>query len=59
MEEEKIVEEEQKPHFSFPWGAAITIAVLMVLVITCLVVLLVLGPQEEVTSSSQIAVSSL
>ena len=43
----------------FPWAVAIVIGVLMVLIIVCFVVIMILGPQDPVTSSSQISGSSL
>ena len=43
----------------FPWAVAIIIGVLMLLVIICFVVVMILGPGDPVTSSSQISASSL
>ncbi len=60
MEEEKLPEQvEEKPHFSFPVGTAIFIGILMLLIIVCFIVVMILGPEDPVTSSSQISVSSL
>ena len=68
MKEDKKVEQEATESvpgnnkietIHFPWIAAIIIGVLMLLIIACFVVLLVLGPGETATSSSQISQSSL
>ena len=69
MEEEKKTSEleeteaapidERKETMHFPWAVAIIIGVLMALIIACFIVIMVLGPQDPVTSSSQISGSSL
>ena len=51
--------EERKETMHFPWAIAIIIGVLMALIIACFIVIMVLGPQDPVTSSSQISGSSL
>lgn len=43
----------------FPWSIAVIIGVLMVLIIACFVTVMILGPEDPVTSSSQIAASSV
>ena len=70
MEEEKKTNEEleeteaapidqKKETIHFPWAIAIIIGVLMVLMIACFIVVMILGPVNPVTSSSQISSSSL
>ena len=69
MEEEKKVNEpqetevvpidEKKETIHFPWTMAIIIGVLMLLIIACFVVIMILGPGDPVTSSSQISESLL
>ena len=69
MEEEKKTRELQETEavpinnkietVRFPWAVAIIIGVLMLLVIICFVVVMILGPEDPVTSSSQISASSL
>ena len=69
MEEEnktEQVEETEAAHVDqkaetihFPWTIAIIIAVLMVLIITCFVIVMILGPIDPATSSSQNISSSL
>ena len=70
MEEEKKTNEEleeteaapidqKKETIHFPWAIAIIIGVLMVLMIACFIVVMILGPVNPVTSSSQISGSSL
>ena len=51
--------DERKETMHFPWAVAIVIGVLMVLIIACFIVIMILGPQDPVTSSSQISASSL
>ena len=65
MEEEKKVNEPQETEvvpvdekaetIHFPWAIAIIIGVLMLLIIACFVVVMILGPGDPVTSSSQIS----
>ena len=43
----------------FPWTVAIVIGVLALLIIACFIVVMILGPVNPVTSSSQISGSSL
>lgn len=69
MEEEKKTNEleeneaapvdEKRETIHFPWAVAIVIGVLMVLMIACFIVIMILGPNDPVTSSSQISASSL
>ena len=60
LEETATVEIDQKREtIHFPWAMAIVIAVLMVLIITCFIVVMILGPVNPVTSSSQNSLSSL
>ena len=51
--------DEKKETIHFPWAIAIIIGVLMVLIIACFVVVMILGPNDPVTSSSQSIASSL
>ena len=51
--------EERKETMHFPWAIAIIIGVLMALIIACFIVIMILGPNDPVTSSSQISASSL
>ena len=46
--------DEKKETTHFPWTIAIIIGVLMLLIIACFVVIMILGPGDPVTSSSQI-----
>jgi len=65
MDKEKILNEpqetevvpidEKKETVHFPWAIAIIIGVLMLLIIACFIVVMVLGPGDPVTSSSQIS----
>ena len=65
MDKEKILNEpqetevvpidEKKETVQFPWAVAIIIGVLMLLIIACFIVVMVLGPGDPVTSSSQIS----
>ena len=67
MEEEKKELEEteavpvdpKKETIHFPWAIAIIIGVLMLLIIACFIVVMILGPGDPVTSSSQISGSSM
>lgn len=69
MEKEKILNEpqetevvpidEKKETIHFPWTMAIIIGVLMLLIIACFVVVMILGPGDSLTSSSQISESLL
>lgn len=43
----------------FPWAVAIVIGVLALLIIACFIVVMILGPVNPVTSSSQISGSSM
>ena len=54
-ETEAVPVDEQKETIHFPWAIAIIIGVLMVLIIACFVVVMILGPGNPVTSSSQIS----
>lgn len=51
--------EERKETFHFPWTFAIIIGVLMVLIIACFITVMILGPEDPVTTSSQISGSSM
>ena len=53
---ESVPVDEKKETIHFPWFIAIIIGVLMVLIIACFIVVMVLGPQDPVSSSSQINV---
>ena len=53
---ESVPVDEKKETIHFPWFIAIIIGVLMVLIIACFIVVMVLGPQDPVSSSSQITV---
>ena len=65
MDKEKILHEQQETEvvpidekretIHFPWVAALIIGVLMLLIIACFIVIMVLGPGDPVTSSSQIS----
>ena len=60
LEETEVVPvDDKKETIHFPWAMAIIIGVLMVLIIACFIVIMVLGPQDSVTSSSQISESLL
>ena len=60
LEEAEVVPvDDKKETIHFPWAMAIIIGVLMVLIIACFIVIMVLGPQDPVTSSSQISESLL
>ena len=39
----------------FPWTIAIIIGVLMLLIIACFVIIMILGPEDPATSSSEIS----
>lgn len=58
-ETESVPIDEKTETIHFPWTIAIIIGVLMVLMIACFIVIMVLGPGDAATSSSQIDVSSL
>ena len=53
---ESVPVDEKKETIHFPWTIAIIIGVLMVLIIACFIVVMILGPQDPVSSSSQINV---
>ena len=60
LEETEVVPVDEKLEtIHFPWTIAIIIGVLIVLIIACFVVIMILGPEDPVTSSSQISGSSL
>ena len=48
--------DERKETIHFPWAIAIIIGVLMVLIIACFIIIMVLGPEDSASSSSQITV---
>ena len=57
LEETEVVPvDERKETMHFPWAIAIIIGVLMLLIIACFIVVMVLGPGDPVSSSSQITV---
>ena len=58
-ETEAVPIDERKETIHFPWAIAIIIGVLMVLIIACFIVVMILGPEDPVTSSSEIISSSL
>ena len=58
-ETEAVPLDEKKETIHFPWAIAIIIGVLMVLIIACFIVIMVLGPEDPVTTSSEIISSSL
>ena len=53
VEESEVSDKPEAIHF--PWTIAIIIGVLMLLIIACFIVVMVLGPGDPVTSSSQIS----
>ena len=55
-ETEVVPVDEKKETMHFPWAIAIIIGVLMLLIIACFIVIMVLGPEDPATSSSQITV---
>ena len=56
LEEANPSETNESPEkIHFPWTIAIIIGVLMVLIIACFIVVMILGPVNPVTSSSQIS----
>ena len=60
LEETEVVPVNEKLEtIHFPWTIAIIIGVLILLIIACFVVIMILGPEDPVTSSSQISGSSL
>ena len=55
IEEVDETEVSDKPEtIRFPWTIAIIIGVLMILIIACFIVVMILGPVNPATSSSQI-----
>ena len=59
QETESVPVDEKNETIHFPWAMAIIIGVLMLLIIACFVVIMILGPGDPVTSSSQISESLL
>ena len=60
LEETEVVPVNEKLEtIHFPWTIAIIIGVLILLIIACFVVIMILGPEDPVTSSSQISESLL
>lgn len=59
METETVPIDNKKETIHFPWAIAIIIGVLMVLIIACFIVVMILGPEDPVTASSQITSSSM
>ena len=59
METETVPIDNKKETIHFPWAIAIIIGVLMVLIIACFIVVMILGPEDPVTASSQINSSSM
>ena len=58
-ETEAVPIDPNKETIHFPWSIAIVIGVLMLLVIACFIVVMILGPEDPVTSSSQIISGSM
>ena len=58
-ETEAVPIDDNKETIHFPWAIAIIIGVLMVLIIACFIVVMILGPEDPVSSSSEIISSSL
>ena len=58
-ETEAVPIDPNKETIHFPWAIAIIIGVLMALIIACFIVIMILGPEDPVTSSSEIISSSL
>ena len=54
-ETETVPVDNQKETIHFPWAVAIIIGVLMLLIIACFIVVMILGPGDPVTFSSQIS----
>ena len=52
---EEVPLDEKRETFQFPWTIAIMIGVLMVLIIACFIVIMILGPEDPATSSSEIS----
>ena len=50
--------DEKRETIQFPWAIAIIIGVLMVLIIACFIVIMILGPEDPATSSSDISTNS-
>ena len=59
QETETVPIDEKHETIHFPWAVAIIIGVLMLLIIACFIVIMVLGPEDPVTTSSQISGSSM
>ena len=59
QETELVPIDEKRETVYFPWTMAIIIGVLMLLIIACFIVVMILGPEDPITSSSQITSSSL
>ena len=53
---EAVPVDEKRETIHFPWSIAIIIGVLMVLIIACFIIIMVLGPEDSASSSSQITV---
>ena len=47
--------DEKRETIQFPWAIAIIIGVLMILMIACFIVIMILGPEDPATSSSEIS----
>ena len=58
-ETEAVPIDERKETIHFPWAIGIVMGVLMVLIIACFIVIMILGPEDPVTTSSEIISSSL
>ena len=52
---EEVPLDEKRETFQFPWAIAFIIGVLMVLIIACFIVIMILGPEDPATSSSEIS----
>ena len=52
---EAVPVDEKRETIHFPWSIAIIIGVLMVLIIACFIIIMILGPEDPATSSSEIS----
>ena len=55
QETESVPIDPNKETIHFPWSIAIIIGVLMLLIIACFVIIMILGPEDPATSSSEIS----
>ena len=54
-ETESVPIDPNKETIHFPWTIAIIIGVLMLLIIACFIVIMIIGPEDPATSSSEIS----